>query len=88
MIKPTIGRKLWYKPTEAEQEAFICLNAQMPFDATVIYVHFDDNVNLRITDHHGNTFSREDVYVCTHEGEEAEEGQAYWMPYQHQQAKA
>lgn len=79
-IVPTVGRRIWYKPTDAETEVFLC-NSDQPFDAGVVYVHVDGNVNLVVTSHGGEQFFREDVPI-SEDSDWPEAGTAYWMPYQ------
>jgi hypothetical protein len=57
-IIPTIGRKVWYY--EALPDAG-CMNLQVPYDATVVYVWGPDLVNLRVTKHTGDTIVRTSV---------------------------
>ena len=103
IIQPTIGRKVWYWPTESDRgvnqyrgsfnrppmEAF---DDSQPCDATVVYVHSDRLVNLRVTDHNGNTHVRTSVTLVQPGDPEMSNGSSYgyatWMPYQVAQAKA
>lgn len=70
-----------------------------PCDATIVFVHSDSMVNLRVTDHNGNTHTRTSVALFE---PQAEAGRwklgndavlapqvpfAQWMPYQVSQAK-
>lgn len=100
MIKPTIGRKLWYWPSNADRHIgldyvpgphnppIVAHDFSQPCDATVVYVHSDNLVNLRVTDHNGNTHARTSVHLVQ-EGEAPDAGEAFaeWMPYQVGQAK-
>ncbi len=54
-----------------------------PFDATIIYVWSDTCVNLRVTDHAGNDFTRTSVSVNAGDGVLP---RAEWMDYQKGQA--
>ena len=79
---PRIGRKLWYWPS-GEQD-LTCNDPRVPFDATVVYPWGDNCVNLRVTDHAGQTVTRTSVFL--HQGalEDRPTGRpvATWMPYQ------
>lgn len=88
IIKPTVGRKVWYR--HDGQTAFDVNGGMVhpvayddqPMDATVVYVWSDRMVNLRITDHAGNTFSLTSV-TLVQEGDHKPSGAyAEWMPYQ------
>ncbi len=83
MIKPTIGRKVWYwahTPSEGYE------NAQ-PEDATVVFVFSESMVNLRVTDHSGNSRPETSVFLWQGEGSQPDTRHAQWMPYQVGQAK-
>lgn len=95
LIKPTIGRRIWYWPGYLDlavpESAMHLLSdqASQPFDAGVIYVHSDTCVNLQVTDHRGGIWFREKVRILQ-EGEDSavihENGVAQWMHYQAGQA--
>lgn len=92
IITPTIGRKVWYRHDGAPLVSGLpapwspTSYGDQPMDATVVYVWGDRMVNLRVTDHDGNTFI---VTSCTlvQEGD-ATPGNRHcqWMPYQLGQA--
>lgn len=89
MIKPTIGRKVWYWPSKNDKVgrgAMQC-NAIDPLDATVVAVHGDRMVNLVVFDHNGNQHKCTSV-TLKQEGDITREGEAFaeWMPYQITQA--
>lgn len=82
MTFPTIGRVVYYQP--AADTLFQSLDTTQPFRADVLFVNPDNTVNLRITDHVGNTYTN--VNVLFQDDPEAKmpagEGYAFWMPYQ------
>lgn len=85
MIKPTIGRVLWYfrGPEDSEMEQ---ISAQ-PFRAHVDYVFGDGLVNLSVTDHQGSDFLRDRVAIVPEGADVPTDcGYAVWMPYQLGQA--
>jgi hypothetical protein len=91
-IKPTIGRKVYfYDPSTstARQQDMQRYSDSQPFDATVVYVWGDTCVNLRITDHAGNTHVRTSVPLRDPADGDAhgKEYVATWMPFQVGQAK-
>lgn len=53
IIKPTIGRKVWFWPGPDHAEMNV-LNDEQPLDATVVFVHSDRMVNLLVIDHMGH----------------------------------
>jgi hypothetical protein len=94
VIKPTIGRRVWYWPSESERTADLHAgnyiaqaDVSQPCDAGIAYVWSDFMVNLTVADQNGNMRSRTSVRLLQ-PGESAPVGSAYaeWMPYQ--QAKA
>ncbi|HEY5798682.1 MAG TPA: Gp49 family protein [Burkholderiaceae bacterium] len=88
MIKPTVGRKVWYRPSVDGMDAAIAINGTDPVDATIVAVHSDRLVNLAIFDAHGEPHQRRSVTLlqdddaCSTNGRYVE-----WMPYQVGQAK-
>lgn len=78
MIKPTIGRVVWYHPDKTHTQ---------PWAALVTYILGDDLVNLSVFDENGMQKSKLSVKLVQ-EGEDKPKG-AYceWMPYQIGQAK-
>lgn len=90
MIKPTIGRKVWFWPSSAVYAAFLTDPnpvSNQPWDATVIAVHGDRLVNLRVTEHLGNTYALEKIPLIQDEDTVSGSQFATWMPYQVKQAK-
>jgi hypothetical protein len=103
MIKPTIGRKVWYWPSAEDKGGNYGMrqfyptsgNELQPFDATIIAVWNDRLVNLHVIDHVGRTFFVQQARLLQ-EGEKSPTsnstgkdlyGYAAWMPYQVSQAK-
>jgi hypothetical protein len=80
MIKPTIGRVVWYWPKNYPGD--------QQFAAIVCYVWSDELVNLSVFDSNGNQFGLASVKLYQGEGEKPTEDFAEWMPYQVGQAKA
>lgn len=102
MIKPTVGRKVWYRPSQYDLSglgAMVVLGEQ-PLDATVIAVWNDRLVNLQITDIMGKPFTKTSAVLVQEDdappmqgkpdaaGNPTPGGYAEWMPYQQGQAKA
>ncbi len=85
MIKPTIGRVVWYFPSDDDikQGMVIHESHSGPVDAHVVYVWSDTCVNLVVFDHQGNMFKRSSVAINV----EGASPHAEWMPYQVGQAK-
>lgn len=90
MIKPTVGRKVWYRPSPNDVLGPMPMqfSPEQPLDATIIYVWGDRMVNVLVTDMYGRQFP---VSSCTlvQEGDPRPGGRyVEWMPYQQGQAKA
>ena len=82
VIKPTVGRKIYYRSPNEEIHSDI----SQPLDATIVYVHSDSMVNLRVTDQGGISHARTSIPLIQ-EGDAAPDGAyCYWMPFQVGQA--
>lgn len=86
MIKPTIGRVVWFTPSKnSTQPGFVAGDQKLA--ALIAYVHSDKMVNLAVFDANGNSHS-----VCSveliQEGYPKDSNGFYceWMPYQIGQA--
>jgi hypothetical protein len=87
MIKPTVGRKVWYRPGSHELKNLATSGGQ-PLDATIVCVHSDSLVNVACYDANGTPFTRTSVHLHQ-EGVDLPAGiSSYveWMPYQNAQA--
>lgn len=84
-IKPTVGRKVWYRAQPWDMWPREWLDH--PWDATIIYVHSDTRVNVYVINPAGGTFVVPGCLLLQ-EGEEPDEPTEYceWMPYQRGQA--
>jgi len=85
MIKPTIGRVVWFHPASNSNESGF---APAPICAAIVaYVHSDACVNLAVFDANGNSHSKTSV-TLVQDGEPPPEYGYYceWMPYQKGQA--
>lgn len=82
MIKPTVGRVVWYWPGKSNHDG-------QPLAAIVTYVHSDTEINLAVFDRSGATSGRQNVLLLQ-DGTSAslrdEDPFAEWMPYQKQVA--
>lgn len=83
MIKPTIGRVVWYR---AESEPSLALDSDQPLAALITYVHSDTMINLVVFDPNGNARGRTSVWLWDGECEKRAGSYAEWMPYQKGQA--
>lgn len=96
IIIPTIGRRVWYWPSEADRVTMQTAVGQagtetQACDAGIVYVHSDTMVNLTVADHNGNMHARTSVRLLQEGDRRPEAGSeafAEWMPYQVGQAKA
>ncbi len=86
MIKPTVGRIVWYRPRSTDN---VARNGEQPLAAMITGVHSDAHVNLVVFDVNGIAHSRSSVLLLQ-DGDTAPEagGYAEWMPYQKGQAAA
>jgi len=87
MIKPTIGRIVWFTPSSFND---IRYDKTQPLAAMITYVHSDRCVNLAAHDQHGNLMTGCTSVKLLQEGDEkpAHGFYAEWMPFQVGQAKA
>jgi hypothetical protein len=78
MIKPTIGRKVWFWRSGAD------VTRDQPEDATIVFVHNDTLVNLHVIDHNGVARAVTSMSLRQPEYPELIENTpcAQWMPYQ------
>lgn len=92
LIKPTVGRKVWFRPNRPKDSPLIIDNRVVqqftaePLDATVLCTWTDRCVNLLVVDHAGAVHAPRSV-TMRQEGD-PEPGGHYceWMPYQAGQA--
>lgn len=85
MIKPTIGRIVWFQPGHgcpARQDG------SQPLAALVVCVMADDLVNLAVFDADGHHYAIRDVELWQDEPNPRPFGRNFceWMPYQKGQA--
>ena len=96
MIKPTIGRKLWFWRTKEQFEAAQAANQdhsttgridEQPEDATIVAVWNPTLLNLQVIDHHGVARAETSVQLLQ-EGDLIPPSRfATWMPFQVGQSK-
>jgi len=93
VIKPTIGRRVWFRPSAAflaSNPILTQFNPEQPMDAGIVYVHHDHMVNLIVTDHVGKTLAVPSVALLAGHYVADEDTDVYccceWMPYQKSQA--
>lgn len=77
MIKPTIGRVVWYYPNE---------DMKQPHTALVAHVWSDRCVNLACFNAMGTPYNAESVVLVQEGDDEPSDGYCTWMPYQINQA--
>lgn len=83
MIKPTVGRVVWYTPSVDED---FPRQSNQPLAAIVCCVWSDTCVNLAVFDANGCTHSRTSVLLLQEGNERPTHGFCEWMPYQKGQA--
>lgn len=85
MIKPSIGRVVWYTPSRDDVQ--LPRNSPQPLAAIIAYVHSDTCVNLAVFDRNGASLSRTSVPLIHDEiTQSPDHAFAEWMPYQKGQA--
>lgn len=87
MIKPSIGRKVYYFVKNPDGR-LASNDHTMPFDVNIVYVWSDNLVNVAGFDHNGNVFARTSVPINVEAGGGGASAWCEWMPYQVGQAKA
>lgn len=85
IIAPTVGRIVWFTPTN--DDAYVEVHGNQPFAAIVTYVHDDRMVNLTAFDHAGNAKPHTSVVLVQDGDPKPDDRYAEWMPYQIGQAK-
>ena len=85
MIKPTVGRVVWYTPYQSDTFAY---TPGQPLAAIVTAVWSDTCVNLAVFDANGNSHGRTSVLLWQDDGDNPKPdcGFCEWMPYQKGQA--
>ena len=86
MIKPTVGRVVWFWPSWDEQ-----VHPQVdgqPHAATIAHVHSDTMVNLSVVDASGRQYGATSVQLFDAGTEQTSGYYATWMPFQQGQAVA
>ena len=78
MIKPTIGRVVWFHPLDADPE--------ITHAAIVCHVWSDVEVNLCVFDSNGGSYPTKRTFLYQGEGDRPTHNFAEWMPYQQGQA--
>ncbi len=85
MIKPTVGRVVWYTPSADDHEEMAAAQLQ-PLAAIVAHVWSDTCVNLAVFDANGIAHNRTSVLLVQDDGARPDGGFCEWMPYQKGQA--
>lgn len=80
MIKPTVGRVMWYWPKVFPDD-------WQPLAAMVAYVHSDGSVNIGYLDETGAHHLATSVPVVQDQQTRPDGPHVVWMPYQIGQAK-
>lgn len=86
MIKPTVGRIVWYRPYAHELFVDDRKREEVRWPAIVVYVWRHDMVNLAVFDPNGALKPHTSV-VLAQGDEEPGEGECEWMPFQKEQAQ-
>lgn len=87
MIKPTVGRVVWFYPGRNDAMPVHPDNPFAPLAALVTHVHTDTCINLSVFDPWGGVHGRQEVFLNQHEAPPPNGAYAAWMPYQKAVAK-
>ena len=79
MIKPTVGRVVWYHPSGSTSE-------EQPLAAIIAHVWSDTCVNLAVFDANGAATNQTSVFLYQGDTDRPSSCYAEWMPYQMGQA--
>lgn len=82
MIKPTIGRVVWFWTCAGDAEK----EGAQPNAALVTFVHSDECVNLAVFDREGDSKPYPAIQLWQGDGERPRSLHCEWMPYQKGQA--
>jgi hypothetical protein len=86
MIKPTIGRVVWFHPGAWDHVNLTRPDPSQPLAALVVYVWSDRMVNLAVFDQNGIAHGRTSVPLVQEGDMVPAEFFAEWMPFQKGQA--
>lgn len=96
VITPTVGRKVWYRPSKFDGMGSFPMAFQpgRPLDATIVAVWGDRMVNVQVLDMNGKPYPLTSVTLLQ-EGDEPQKDAdgntvgryVEWMPYQQGRAK-
>lgn len=91
VIEPTIGRNVWFRKNASvlatKSPLVRYVSGDQPFDATIVYVHNARLVNLRVTDHAGQSYAITSVPLLQEGDAEPTGMYCQWMPFQKGQAR-
>ena len=96
LIVPTVGRKVWYRPSAADKAGNFGMKTtgDQPLDATVLAAWGPRCINVQVLDIEGRPFTRTSVTLIQEGDTPAQDGNGNtvggyceWMPYQQGQAK-
>lgn len=79
MIKPTVGRVIWYWPSAREE-------GEQPWAGMIVKVWNDRLINVGGFDPNGNPFKDTSVQLLQDDDEVYSGAHVRWMPYQKGQA--
>jgi len=86
MIKPTIGRVVWFRDSTLKGAISKDEPEPQPCAAIIAFVHSDTLVNLTVFDWNGCPNARTSVPLFQGDGERPDGSFCEWMPYQQGQA--
>lgn len=91
IIKPTVGRKVWYRPAEYDLKGLgaMTVSEGQPLDATILAVWGDRCINVLVTDIMGKQYTKTSIKLLQGDDKPLRDaggkdlgGHVEWMPYQ------
>lgn len=88
MIKPTVGRKVWFYPRYDSRDNGLCIVGGREHSADIVSVHNDRLINVAVFDANGKLFQKTSVTLVQEGDQLPDSDHCRWMPYQIGQAKS
>jgi hypothetical protein len=88
MIQPTVGRKVYFWPQGNDRSLYNIIDATQPLDATILFVHGNECINILVIDHMGHPHFVDKANLVQPEMSPVPGfSHVAWMPYQVGQAQ-
>lgn len=90
-IPPSVGRKVWFRPNNTympHPQGPLVIDSEQAMDATIVFVHGIDRVNLLVSDHLGDQSTLKNITLRQPGCDTPTGHYCEWMPYQLAKAAA